>query len=161
MVKTPLVCHIKRKDSGSFTRAFVILLDDTVLDFHKQDTLNRLIYAAHSQLTLLHGLLERCHYDSYLVSAIWPLNQVITGNDREHSSLAQCPSITNTMHIKTIGNHHAIITQLISKEIIDGLLREFGRQYRINCWYQYISRHNNCWMIFLDHQIIRCKIDVL
>src|SRR5207248_4670826 len=155
------VCYTEREDPVTITRAFVMLLDDTVLDFHKQDTLHRLINAVQSQLALLNSLLERCHYGSYLISAIWPLNQIVTGNDREHSSLAQCPSITYTLHIKTIGDHHSIITQLISKEIIDGLLRKFGRQCRINCWHQYIGRHNHCWMILLDHQFIRSKIDVL
>src|SRR6266516_4563308 len=152
MAKTPLVCHTERKDPVSFTRTFVMLLDDTVLDFHKQDTLHRLINTVQGQLALLHSLLERCHHGCNLISAIWPLNQVVTSNDREHSSLAQCPSITYTLHIKTIGDHHSIITQLISKEIIDGLLRKFGRQCRINRWHQYIGRHNHCWMILLDHQ---------
>src|SRR6266566_2173919 len=161
MVKTPLVCHTRRTDSGSFTRAFVKLLDDTVLDFHQQDTLYRLIYSVYSQLTLLHGLLKCCYYESYLISTIWPLNQVISGNDRKHSSLAQCPSITNTLHIKAIGDHYTFITQLISKKIINSFLREFGWQCRINCRHQNIGRHNHRWMILLDHQFIRSEIDVL
>src|SRR6266700_4426214 len=151
MVETPLVRYTEREDLVTFTHTFVMLLDDTVLDFHKQDTLHRLIDTVQGQLALLHSLLERCDHGGNLTSAIWPLNQIVTSNDREHSSLAQCPSSTYTLHIKTIGNHHSIITQLISKEMIDGLLRKFGWKCRINCRHQYIRRHYHGRMILLDH----------
>ena len=62
---------------------------DTVLHFHQQHALHRLIDAVDGQLTLLQGLFQSGNYLRDLADGEWALYKIIPGYDRQYRRLGQ------------------------------------------------------------------------
>lgn len=96
-------------------RWLVYLLDYPMFELHQQDAFHRLINACLRKLPILQRLFERRNHRGHLRNGIRPFDQVIPGDDRQRGSLVQCPVITDSLHVETVGDHHAVLVALVGE----------------------------------------------
>src|SRR5579885_3893356 len=93
-----------------------LLAYNPILHLEQQDAFHRLIDALNGQLTILKGLLKSGDDGGHLPRRIWAFHQIIARDDREDRRLRQRPALTDAFPVEALGNHAAILSQLIAPQ---------------------------------------------
>src|SRR5579885_1051913 len=136
-----------------------LLTYNPILHLEQQDAFHRLVDALNGQLTMLKGLLESSDDGGHLSWRVWAFHQIIASDDRENRRLRQRPALTDAFHVEAIGNHDAIISQLIAQQAVDGFRRQFGGQIGVDGGHQDICGHKHSGISLRNHHPVGSQID--